>query len=59
MIRKLVIATVAMLGGCGESPPVPHVDGATIAYAVQQAQARADKARAAVGDGAGPAEAGK
>ena len=44
MIRKALIIMVAGLAGCAEAPPVPHADGETIAYAVQQAQARADKA---------------
>jgi hypothetical protein len=44
MIRKALIMMVAGIAGCAEAPPVRHADGETIAHAVQQAQAQADKA---------------
>ena len=44
MIRKALIMMVAGVAGCAEAPPVRHADGETIAHAVQQAQAQADKA---------------
>ena len=44
MIRKALIIMVAGVAGCAEAPPVRHADGETIAHAVQQAQAQADKA---------------
>ena len=54
MIRKALIMIAAGVAGCAESPPVRHADGETIAHAVQQAQAQADKI-----SGRSRAEAGK
>ena len=57
MIRKSLPALAALLWGCAEPPPQPHVDGSIIDSAVELAQARVDE-QAGAGGSANP-ESGK
>ena len=43
MIRKSLPALAALLWGCAEPPPQPHVDGSIIDSAVELAQARVEE----------------
>ena len=45
MIRKALLAGLAALAACAQSPPTPHADGDIVTHAVELAQARADQTR--------------